>query len=168
MAGQELQTMERAGDGRLTSGARGLTAQQQAVVEAFAKAGSVAETARATGVSDKVVSATLRLAHVQAALHGECRAMLARAAPIAIETLTLLAGHPEIRMTRLGHDAAKTLLDRTGHGPQKPGAGQGAGKRDLSDLSMAELAEFIQQGQRKAQAADTEGTITPGDDLDST
>jgi len=162
---QELQTMERAGDGRLT-GARGLTEQQQSIVEEFAKGGTVAETARVTGVSDKVVSATLRLAHVQAALHGECRAMLARAAPIAIETLILLASHPEIRMTRLGHDAAKTLLDRTGHGPQKPGDGRGEGKRDLSDLSMAELAEFIQQGQRKAQAVDTEGTITPSDDLD--
>lgn len=167
MTGQELQTIERSDDGRL-AGARGLTEQQQAVVAEFAKGGSVAETARATGVSDKVVSHTLRLAHVQAALHGECQRMLARAAPIAIETLTLLVSHPEIRMTRLGHDAAKTLLDRTGHGPQKDREGRQGDKRDMSDLSMRELAEFIQQGQRKAQAVDTEGTVTPSGELDTT
>ena len=166
MTGQGLQIRERREDGTV-GGARGLTEQQTAIVQGFAKAGSVIETSRATGVSEKVVSATLRLGHVQAALHGECQAMLVRAAPIAIETLTLLAGHPEIRLTRLGHDAAKTLLDRTGHGPSKDRDSHQGGKRDLSDLSLVELAAFIQQGQAKAGAVDTEGTVsTPDTDLD--
>ena len=160
--GQEVQTRERADNGTI-QGARGLTEQQQALVEAFAVSGTVTQAAGIVGCSAAVASDTLRLAHVQAALHGECRQMLARAAPIAIETLTMLAEHPDIRMTRLGHDAAKTLLDRTGLGPVKAGEGQGDGKRDLSDLSMGELATFIRQGQKtlaRKGAVPVEGAIT--------
>ena len=159
---QAVQTMEREDSGRLT-GSSGLTELQQAVMVAFAAQGTVTEAARMVGCSPDVASRIMRLAHVQAALHGECRQMLARAAPIAIETLTLLASDPEIRLTRLGLDASKALLDRVGLGLVKAGEGQGDGKRDLSDLSMDELAAFIRQGQerqRQARAVDTEGSIS--------
>ena len=160
--GQAVQTMEREDSGRLT-GSSGLTELQQAVMIAFAAQGTVTEAARMVGCSPDVASRLMRLAHVQAALHGECRQMLARAAPIAIATLTMLAEHPDIRMTRLGLDASKALLDRVGLGPVKAGEGQGDGKRDLSDLSMDELAAFILQGQEtlaRKTAVPAEGTIS--------
>ncbi len=162
--GQEVQTMERAEDGRLT-GARGLTEQQRALVVAFAIEGTVAGAARVVGCGAVVASNTLRLAHVQAALRGECRSMLARAAPVAIAALLSIVEDETLIKTRLGLDASKAILDRVGFMPQKPGEGRDGDKRDLSDLSIAELEAFIRQGQerqRQAGAVDTEGTITVG------
>ncbi len=159
---QELQTIERSSGGRLT-GARGLTEQQRALVQAFSEAGTVTAAAKLVGCSAKTASSTLRLAHVQAALRGECQAMLAQAIPLALGVLLGIAKDKEIAKTRLGLDAAKALLDRAGIVPQKAGEGRQGDKRDLSDLSPAELAAFIQQGQerqRQARAVDTEGTVS--------
>ena len=156
--------MKRAGDGRLT-GARGLTKQQQSIVDAFMIEGTVAGAARITGVDPSTVSITLRLPHVRVAIYGEGQHAMAEMIPLALGVVRKIMNDPEAP-GRLRLDAAKTMLDRVGMGPVKAGDGRGEGKRDLSDLSMAELAEFIQQGQRKARAVDTEGTITPGDDLD--
>ena len=154
--------MERAGDGTI-QGARGLTEQQRALIVSFSALGSVTAAAQDVGCRADQAGRTLRLPHVQEALLGECRHLLARAAPIAVGALLAIVEDPDLKMTRLGHDAAKTLLDRVGLGPVKAGEGQGEGKRDLSDLSMDELAAFIKQGQerqRQARAVDTEGTIT--------
>ncbi len=160
MTGQELQIR---GDDGTIQGARGLTEQQRALIVSFAALGSVTAAAHEVGCRADQAGRTLRLAHVQAALRGECQAMLARAAPIAVGALLAIVEDPDLKKTRLGLDAAKTLLDRVGLGPMKAGEGQGDGKRDLSDLSMAELAAFIRQGQerqRQALAVDTEGSIS--------
>lgn len=161
---QELQTQERGEDGTI-QGVLGLTEQQYALVIAFANAGTVSGAAEIVGCSADTASHTLRLAHVQAALHGECQAMLARAAPIAIACLTSIAEDKDAPQ-RVRLDASKAILDRTGHGPSKDREGHHGDKRDLSDLSLAELAAFIQQGQerqRQAGAVDAEGTISVPD-----
>ena len=148
-------------DGRLT-GALGLTEQQYALVIAFATTGNVSGAAEIVGCSADTASHTLRLDHVQAALHSECQAMLASAAPIAIACLTHIIEDKDAPV-RVRLDASKAILDRTGHGLSKDREGRQGGKRDLSDLSLAELAAFIQQGQerqRQAGAVDAEGTIT--------
>ena len=151
-------------------GARGLTEQQQALLTAFMIEGSVAGAAKVVGCRVDTASHTLRLAHVADALHGECQAMLKHAIPLALGVLTNLAKDPDTARTRLGLDAAKALLDRAGIVPQKAGEGRQSDKRDLSDLSPAELAAFIQQGQerqRQVRAVDTEGTVTaPGGGLE--
>ncbi len=167
--GRELQTINRSSAGRLV-GARGLTEQQRAIVQAFSEAGTVTEAAKLVGCSAKTASSTLRLEHVQAALRGECQVMLKQSVPLALGVLLGIVKHGELAYTRLGLDAAKALLDRAGVVPQKAGEGRQGDKRDLSDLSPAELAAFIQQGQerqRQARAVDTEGTVSaPGGDLD--
>ncbi len=156
--------MERSDAGRLV-GARGLTEQQRALVQAFSEEGTVTAAAKIVGCSAKTASGTLRLEHVQAALRSECQAMLAQAIPLALGVLLNIAKDKDIAKTRLGLDAARALLDRAGVVPQKAGEGRQGDKRDLSDLSLAELAEFILQGQRQAGAVDTEGSITPSGDL---
>ena len=135
----------RADDGRVT-GNRGLTDQQQLILETFSQDGTLTGTAKKSGCPYKVVSATLRLAHVQAALLGECRVVMARAAPVAIALLVYLIENKEATH-RIRLEASKTLLDRVGLAPVRAGeAGQGD-KRDLADLSPAELRAFIDQGQ---------------------
>ncbi len=156
----------RAGDGRLT-GSRGLTEQQRLILEEFSIDGTLAGTAEKTGIDYKVVSATLRLAHVQAALLGECRNVMARAAPEIIKILTGIARNPE-NPIRVRLDAGKTVLDRVGLSPVRAGElGQGD-KRDLSDLSPSELSTFIQQGQTAlAQAEAVTVDCAPATDLDT-
>ena len=166
LTGQELQIRERGEDGKV-GGARGLTEQQRALVSSFATTGSVSATAKEVGVRPDQASNTLRLAHVQAALHGECQAMFARAVPIAFNTMISIAKNKDAP-DRVRLDAAKALADRAGFGPSKDRDNHHSGKRDLSDLSLAELAAFIQQGQAKASAVDAAGTITtPDTDLDT-
>ena len=132
-------------DGRLT-GARGLTEQQLIVLRAYAASGDLTLTAKETGIPYQSVTATMRLAHVQAALLGECRHVLARAAPEMIEIITAIARNKD-HPVRVRLDAGKTVLDRVGLAPVRAGeAGQGD-KRDLADLSPAELRAFIDQGQ---------------------
>ncbi len=166
---QELQTIERSIAGRL-AGARGLTEQQRALVVAFAALGSVTSAATEVGIRADQAGRTLRLAHVQEALYGECQVLLKQSIPLALGVLRDIATDKDIAKTRLGLDAAKALLDRAGVVPLKAGDGRQGDKRDLSDLSPAELAAFIQQGQerqRQARAVDTDGTVSaPSGDLD--
>ena len=159
---QELQL--RGDDGRLRGG-RGLTAQQQALVDAFMACGQVTEAGRIAGVDSSTASTTLRLAHVRAAIFGAGQHAMAEMVPLALGVIRKIMNDPEAP-GRLKLDAAKTMLDRVGLGPVKAGEGRQGDKRDLSDLSPAELAAFIQQGQerqRQARAVDTEGTVhAPG------
>ncbi len=156
----------RAGDGRLT-GSRGLTDQQRLILQSFASSGDMAATAKETGVAYQNVTATLRLAHVQAALLGECRNVMARAAPEIIKILTGIARNPE-NPIRVRLDAGKTVLDRVGLSPVRAGElGQGD-KRDLSDLSPADLSAFIRQGQDTlARAEAVTVDCAPAPDLDT-
>ncbi len=156
----------RANDGRLT-GSRGLTEQQSAIVQSFFKTGELAATAKETGVAYQNVAATMRLAHVQAALYGEAKHAMASMIPLALGVLRRLMADTEAPQ-RIQLDATKTLLDRVGLAPLKAGeAGQGD-KRDLSDLSPSELSAFIQQGQdtlARAEAVTVE--CAPATDLDT-
>ncbi len=70
---------------------------------------------------------------------------MARAAPEIIKILTGIARNPE-NPIRVRLEAGKTVLDRVGLGSVKAGEGQDGDKRDLSDLSPAELRAFISQG----------------------
>ncbi len=156
----------RADDGRLT-GSRGLTEQQTAIVAAFYQTGDIRQTAEDTGVSYKGVADTMRLAHVQAALYGEAKYAMASMIPLALGVLRSLMADKEAPQ-RIRLDATKTLLDRVGLAPLKASeAGQGD-KRDLSDLSPAELSAFIQQGQDAlAQAEAVTVECTPVTDQDT-
>ena len=156
------QVMIRGPDGRL-EGSKGLTAQQQAILTAYADTGTAIEAAQRVGCTAATARATLSLAHVQAALVGECRNLLARHAPVLIGVLMAIAKNTEAPY-RDRIAAAKLALDRGGLVPLKPvEAGQGD-KRDLSDLSSEELQAFITQGNEKlaqAKALTVEGTIKP-------
>jgi hypothetical protein len=124
---------------------KNLNARQAEFVKAYVACGDPYQSALSAGYSETTArgAAThiLETPSVALAIAREAKLRLARAVPLAIETIEWLIANSPSHKVRL--DAATRLLDRAGIVPPKAADAQSEFDMPLQDLSAAQLYALI-------------------------
>ncbi len=160
------QVMLRDDKGRIVE-AVGLTAKQAEFVRRVVRHGeNPTQAARSAGYNDPK-SRSWEVSHnprVIAAIRAETeRCLYGELAPLALNTWRNILRDPDAPV-RVRADVAKAVMDRSGHGPTKPQDIDNNEKKDITDMSQAELEAFIRRGSAALeQASKPMVNITPNE-----
>src|SRR5215831_18299686 len=123
---------------------RQLTAMQEAFVERLIECGDAGTAAQLAGFSKPTTDAwrLLRIPHVLAAVNAAVRTALAEDAPLARNLLRQYVKDTEMN-PKIRLDAAKTLLDRSGHIAPKARDESAEREKSLHEMSTDELRAMV-------------------------